>query len=59
MNLPILIEIKNVKSLNVISVGTFSFEFDKETKIKSNSATLFNFGKLIGSVTFSANFGKR
>jgi hypothetical protein len=35
INMPILIEIKNVKSLDVISIGTFSFEFNKETNIKS------------------------
>jgi hypothetical protein len=27
-NVPIIIEIKNVKSLNVISIGTFSFLFN-------------------------------
>jgi hypothetical protein len=27
-NVPIIIEIKNVKSLNVISIGTFSFMFN-------------------------------
>lgn len=27
-NFPIIIEIKNVKSLNVLSIGTFSFQFN-------------------------------
>jgi hypothetical protein len=32
-NVPIVIEIKNVKSLNAISIGTFSFQFDGRQEI--------------------------
>ena len=41
-DVPIIIEIKNVKSLNVISVGTFSFQFGKD-KIVNQQVKLFNF----------------
>ena len=35
LNLPIVIEIKNVKSLNVVSAGTFSFQFNHKLDLVS------------------------
>lgn len=58
-NVPIVIEIKNVKSLNVISIGTFSFQFDGHQELEMKEANLFNFGKLIGTVKFNAQFGRK
>lgn len=56
-NFPIIIEIKNVKSLNVISIGTFSFQFNQKKELLMEEANLFNFGKKIGTVKFNAHFG--
>lgn len=56
---PIIIEIKNVKSLNVISIGTFSFQFHSLKDVLMNEANMYNFGKHIGVVRFNAHFGKK
>ncbi len=45
--------------MNVISVGTFSFKFNNKMSVKEDKAKLYNFGKFIGEVKFTAICGKK
>lgn len=43
----------------MISAGTFSFKFDSKMIVKEYKAKLYNFGKFIGEVKFTASCGRK